>query len=69
LQQKDCLLLPAHAQESIFISFEDSIAALKKERKRYYLDSMQNQTVYNLGAIKYTYKECNEKQVRLGLES
>ena len=50
------------------ISFEDSIAALKKERKRYYLDSMQNQTVYNLGAIKYTYKECNEKQIRLGLD-
>ena len=50
------------------IAFEDSIENVKKLRRRLYLDSMQNQTVYNLGIIKYTYKECNEKQIKLGLD-
>jgi SecD/SecF fusion protein len=50
------------------VSYQDSIDNVRKSRRRYYLDSMQNQTVYNLGIIKYTYKECNEKQIRLGLD-
>ena len=50
------------------VSFEDSIENVTKFRRRLYLDSMQNQTVYNLWLIKYTYKECNEKQIRLGLD-
>lgn len=50
------------------VALEDSIDGVKKERKRYYLDSMSSRTVYNLGFIKYNYKECNEKQIRLGLD-
>ena len=50
------------------VAFEDSVENVKKLRRRFFLDSMQNQTVYNLGLIKYTYKECNEKQIRLGLD-
>ncbi|NUM31364.1 MAG: protein translocase subunit SecDF [Bacteroidetes bacterium] len=35
----------------------------------YYLDSMGPQTVYNmLGIIKYTYMECKEKEIGLGLD-
>jgi SecD/SecF fusion protein len=55
-------------QGDALIAFEDSIENVKKLRRRLYLDSMQNQTVYNLGIIKYTYKECNEKQIKLGLD-
>lgn len=59
---------PAGLTGDALISYEDSIENLKKFRRRLFLDSMQNQTVMNLGLIKYTYKECNDKQIRLGLD-
>lgn len=33
-----------------------------------YLDSLSSQTVYNLGIKKYTYQECKEKEINLGLD-
>ena len=33
-----------------------------------YLDSMKSQVVYNLGLMKYTYAECLEKEINLGLD-
>ena len=33
-----------------------------------YLDSMRSQVVYNLGFIEYTYKECQDKEINLGLD-
>lgn len=33
-----------------------------------YLDSMKSQVVYNLGLVKYTYAECLEKEINLGLD-
>lgn len=33
-----------------------------------YLDSMKSQVVYNLGLVKYTYAECQEKEINLGLD-
>lgn len=33
-----------------------------------YLDSMKSQVVYNLGLFKYTYAECLEKEINLGLD-
>lgn len=33
-----------------------------------YLDSMKSQTVYNLGLFSYTYSECLEKEINLGLD-
>ncbi len=50
------------------VAYEDSIEEVKKARKRYYLDSMSNRTVYNLGFKQYTYKDCNDLQIRLGLD-
>lgn len=47
------------------VALEDSIDAVKKERRRYYLDSM---TTRSVGFLGYTYKDCNEKQIRLGLD-
>lgn len=33
-----------------------------------YLDSMKSQIVYNIGIVKYTYAECLEKEINLGLD-
>ncbi len=33
-----------------------------------YLDSMRSEVVYNLGFIEYTYKECQDKEINLGLD-
>lgn len=43
----------------------DSIAAV---RERYYLDSVSNLPVYNILLRKYTYKECKEREINLGLD-
>ena len=43
----------------------DSIA---KFRERYYLDSMSNQVIYNILVRKYTYKDCKEREINLGLD-
>ena len=38
-------------------------------RKEYlYLDSLSGKVVYNLGIRKYTYKECKERELNLGLD-
>ena len=36
--------------------------------EQYYLDSVQNQPVYNLGFKAFTYKEVKEKEINLGLD-
>ena len=38
------------------------------EAEQHYLDSVQNLPVYNLGFRKFTYKECKEKELNLGLD-
>ena len=43
-------------------------AAEQSEREQYYLDSIQNKVVYNLGISQFTYKQCKEKEVNLGLD-
>ncbi|MDD4847243.1 MAG: protein translocase subunit SecDF [Bacteroidales bacterium] len=45
--------------------YKDSLA---KTREQFYLDSIQNETVYNLGIRKYTYKEVKERELNLGLD-
>ncbi len=37
-------------------------------RELYYLDSIQNHTVYNLGFTSFTYKQVKEKEINLGLD-
>ncbi len=36
--------------------------------EHYYLDSIENRVVYNTGLGQYTYKECKEKEINLGLD-
>jgi SecD/SecF fusion protein len=43
----------------------DSVSTLKEEK---YLDSISGKEVYNLGFKKYTYRECQEKEISLGLD-
>ena len=33
-----------------------------------YLDSVKSEVVYNLGFVKYTYSECKDKEINLGLD-
>lgn len=40
----------------------------RSAKEQYYLDSVQNQPVYNLGFRKFTYKEIKEKELNLGLD-
>ncbi|MFN8308588.1 MAG: protein translocase subunit SecDF [Chitinophagales bacterium] len=47
------------------IDYEDSINSIIKTRKRLFLDSVQNETTW---FFKYTYRECKEKQLNLGLD-
>jgi len=42
--------------------------SLVKTRETYYLDSMQNEEVYNLLIRKYTFKECKDRELNLGLD-
>ena len=37
-------------------------------KEQNYLDSIKSQTVYNLGFVKFNYKECKEKEINLGLD-
>ncbi|RLD44530.1 MAG: protein translocase subunit SecDF [Bacteroidetes bacterium] len=44
------------------------IDSLKKTSETYYLDSMANEEVYSFGFFGYTYKECKEREINLGLD-
>ncbi|MFI3281492.1 MAG: protein translocase subunit SecDF [Rikenellaceae bacterium] len=48
------------------LSQENGAQALNYEQ--YYLDSIQNQVVYNLGFTQFTYKQVKEKELNLGLD-
>ena len=37
-------------------------------KEQNYLDSVKSQSVYNLGFVKFNYKECKEKEINLGLD-
>jgi SecD/SecF fusion protein len=42
--------------------------SLAKVKERYYLDSMQNEVVFNILIRKYTYKDCKQREINLGLD-
>ena len=47
---------------------ESQFNLLKDEKETYYLDSMSNVNVYNLGLKKYTYRDAKEREINLGLD-
>jgi SecD/SecF fusion protein len=42
--------------------------SITRARESYYLDSVANEVVYNILVRKYTYKECKEREINLGLD-
>ena len=42
--------------------------SISKSKERYYLDSMSNEVVYNILIKKYTYQDCKERELNLGLD-
>ncbi|MCP4551632.1 MAG: protein translocase subunit SecDF, partial [Bacteroidetes bacterium] len=44
------------------------IDSITKEREGYYLDSIANEEVFNILFRKYTYKDCQEREINLGLD-
>ncbi|NOX46122.1 MAG: protein translocase subunit SecDF [Chlorobi bacterium] len=44
------------------------IDSISKAREKYYLDSISNEPIYNILIRKYTYKECKEREINLGLD-
>lgn len=42
--------------------------SLQKNAESYYLDSMANEVVYSLGIIDFTYNDCKEREINLGLD-
>lgn len=51
------------------ILYEDSVSNIFKGKKRYFLDSVQNETAYNFfWLMKYSYKDCRDRQLNLGLD-
>src|ERR1700728_3415029 len=46
-------------------NFLDSVAVAANDG---YLDSVKNKTVYDMGIAQYSYEECKEKSINLGLD-
>jgi SecD/SecF fusion protein len=42
--------------------------SLQRTRERFYLDSMMNQVVFNMGIRQYTYQDVKEREINLGLD-
>ncbi len=60
------VLLP---EEKAYISeAEIKVKKALVQNEREYLAKMAKDTVYNLGFVKYTYQECKEKELNLGLD-
>jgi SecD/SecF fusion protein len=47
---------------------ESQMNLLKDQKETYYLDSVSNVNVYNLGFKKYTYRDAKEREINLGLD-
>ena len=47
---------------------ESQFNLLRDQKETYFLDSVSNTTVYNLGFKKFTYRDAKEKEINLGLD-
>ncbi len=65
LNAKETLL---DAEKAYIASVEKKHKAILNHREKFYLDSIAKAPVYNLGLVKYTYMECKEKELNLGLD-
>src|SRR5262245_57929220 len=58
-------LVPSNADST---EVKDSILMEIRKKRQAYLDSISNQTVFNLGIVKYSYQDCKDQQLNLGLD-
>jgi len=49
-------------------AYLDSVNNVIVQRKRTYLDSISNEVIYNLGIVEFTYQQCKDQQLNLGLD-
>ncbi|MFN8276167.1 MAG: protein translocase subunit SecDF [Chitinophagales bacterium] len=63
--RKGLMMEPKGLSGYAAVMYEDSVSEIFKARKRNFLDSIQNEPTWFL---KYTYRECKEKQLNLGLD-
>ena len=55
--------------EKAAVEYAQSFPAEERvSMEQYYLDSIANKVVYNVGIAQFTYKQCKEKEVNLGLD-
>ncbi|MCF8302211.1 MAG: protein translocase subunit SecDF [Bacteroidales bacterium] len=50
------------------VQFKVIFDSVQKAREQYYLDSMKNETVYNILVREYTFQEVKERELNLGLD-
>ncbi len=50
------------------LQYVDSVQQLIAQYRRHLLDSLRHEVVYNLGIVEYTYLECKEREINLGLD-
>ncbi|MCC7319253.1 MAG: protein translocase subunit SecDF, partial [Bacteroidales bacterium] len=50
------------------VAFNHLLDSIVEARETYYLDSMENQVVYNILIDKYTYSKVKEREINLGLD-
>ena len=55
-------------EEKKALAFATVNGEVDRKKESHYLDSISSATVYNLGIVKYTYKECKEREINLGLD-
>ncbi len=46
----------------------DSLQTIFKAKRNHILDSMNTEVVYNLGVVKYTYQDCKQQELAMGLD-
>ena len=46
----------------------DYLQEVYTKREKYYLDSISSEKVYDIWVKDYTYKECQEREINLGLD-
>jgi SecD/SecF fusion protein len=49
-------------------SKKDYVDSLRSSMENQYIDSISSETVFNIGVKKYTYRECTEREINLGLD-
>ena len=59
-------VVPANAPN--VTTLKDSLEVVLRKKRQQYLDSISTQPVYNIGIASFTYENCKEQELKLGLD-